>query len=185
MTPEKSGLKGNFRSQGLTELFFESAEPTFDELSPEEFFARFPEGEYEIEGITIEGERLESEVEVTHLMPAPAEGLAVNTGALPENCDVVPLPVIGEPFDISWEAVTTSHPEIGRTGEPIDLTKYQVVLERGGPQPLAITIDLPPDVTTVQIPAGLTHSGERIKIEIVAREASGNQTAVESCFEVG
>ncbi|MDX1541069.1 MAG: hypothetical protein R3349_06660, partial [Geminicoccaceae bacterium] len=60
-------LKSRLRQQGLTELFFESAEPTFDELSPEEFFARFPEGEYEIEGTTLEGDELESETEVTHV----------------------------------------------------------------------------------------------------------------------
>ena len=40
--------------QGLTEVFFESDEPSFDELSPEQFLRRFPEGEYEIEGITID-----------------------------------------------------------------------------------------------------------------------------------
>ena len=38
------------RQQGLTQLFFESAEPTFDELTPEQFFQRFPEGTYEISG---------------------------------------------------------------------------------------------------------------------------------------
>ena len=66
-------FRGACGRQGLTEIFFESAEPTFDELSPEEFFRRFPEGDYEIEGITLEGEELESEVELTHVMPAPPE----------------------------------------------------------------------------------------------------------------
>ena len=33
---------GRLRKQAVTELFFESAEPTFDELDPEDFFARFP-----------------------------------------------------------------------------------------------------------------------------------------------
>ena len=33
--------KGGLRKQGLTEVFFESAEPTFDELTAEEFFERF------------------------------------------------------------------------------------------------------------------------------------------------
>ena len=43
-------VKGRLQKQGLTEFFFESAEPTFDELEPADFFKRFPEGEYEIEG---------------------------------------------------------------------------------------------------------------------------------------
>ena len=42
-------VKRRLRRQGLTQLFFESAEPSFDELAPEEFFRRFPEGEYEID----------------------------------------------------------------------------------------------------------------------------------------
>ena len=35
--------RGRLWFQELTELFFESAEPIFDELSPESFFRRFPE----------------------------------------------------------------------------------------------------------------------------------------------
>ena len=64
-------VTGRLRRQGLTELFYESAEPSFDELDPEDFFRRFPEGIYELEGLTLEGEELESEMELTHLLPAP------------------------------------------------------------------------------------------------------------------
>lgn len=70
-------LRGHLRRQGLTELFFESAEPPFEigeadevTLAPEEFFARFPEGE-EVSGITLGGDELESTEIITHLMPAP------------------------------------------------------------------------------------------------------------------
>ena len=38
-------LNGGMRRQGLTELFFESAEPSFDDLGPARFLRRFPEGE--------------------------------------------------------------------------------------------------------------------------------------------
>ena len=34
--------KGRLRSQGLTQLAFESAEPTFEDLDPDDFFQRFP-----------------------------------------------------------------------------------------------------------------------------------------------
>jgi hypothetical protein len=37
-------IRGKLRRQGMTEFFFESAEPTFDEVSPAQFFRRFPEG---------------------------------------------------------------------------------------------------------------------------------------------
>ncbi|MDH3771935.1 MAG: hypothetical protein OET79_13245, partial [Nitrospirota bacterium] len=66
-------VSGRLQRQGLTEIFFESAEPTFDELSPQRFFRRFKEGIYEVEGKTLEGEELESEVLLTHVMPAPPE----------------------------------------------------------------------------------------------------------------
>jgi len=47
--------QGRLRTQGMTQLFFESAEPPFDELDPAEFFRRFPEGRYTIEGRAQEG----------------------------------------------------------------------------------------------------------------------------------
>ena len=86
--------KSRLRRQGLTELFFESAEPTFDELSPTRFFRRFPEGVYEIEGKTLEGDELESAVEVTHLLPAPPENIRVSGIPAAENCDADDLPLL-------------------------------------------------------------------------------------------
>ena len=176
-------LRGALRSQGLTELFFESAEPTFDELAPEEFFARFPEGEYEIEGTTIEGDELESTAIVTHLLPAPPE-IEVNGEALPEDCDEGPVPVVNEPFVVRWDPVAFSHPELGRTGEAIEVVRYELVVEREEPTELKITVVLPPDVTEVELPWGLIDPGDEIKVEVLVREESGNQTATESCFEV-
>ena len=177
-------LRGRLRRQGLTELFFESAEPTFDELAPEDFFARFPEGEYEVEGTTLEGDELESTSTVTHLMPAPADGFEVNGMALPEDCDEDPVPAVSEPVTVGWDPVTLSHPDLGRSGEPIVVDRYQLVLEREEGDLLKLTFDLSPGVTEVDLPEGLVEPGDEIKIEILTREASGNQTATESCFEV-
>jgi hypothetical protein len=176
-------LQGRLRRQGLTELFFESAEPTFDELKPEQFFRRFPEGEYEIEGITLDGQELESVAELTHLLPAPAENIKVNGTLVPEDCDAGPVPGVSGPFTISWDPVTLSHPELGRTEEPIEVDRYQVVVEREEP-PLKFTVDLPPSVMSLTLTSGLLSSGDEVKLEILVREESGNQTAVESCFEV-
>jgi hypothetical protein len=177
---------GRLRRHGLTELFFESAEPSFDELAPEAFFRRFPEGEYEVEGRTLEGEELESTVDVTHLLPAPPGNVMVSGMPAAENCDAEPLPVVaaGEPVVISWDPVTLSHPELGRTSEPIEVVKYQLVLEREEPTLLVFSVDLPPTVTEFEVPAGFIALGEAFKFEILVREAGGNQTAVESCFEV-
>lgn len=174
---------GRLRRQGLTELFFESAEPSFDELSPEEFFDRFPEGEYEIEGKTLEGEELESTVELSHVMPGPPSNVMVSGEEAAPSCDDE-LPVVGEPVMIDWDEVEESHPGIGTPGVQVEIELYQLVIEREDPL-LVFSVDLPSDVTEFEIPAALTESGQEIKFEIIARaEGSGNQTAVESCFVV-
>jgi hypothetical protein len=177
-------VQGRLRRQGLTQLFFESAEPTFDELTPEEFFRRFREGEYEIDGRTLEGDEMESIAEVTHLMPAPPDNIEVNGKAAPEDCEEDPVPSVSSPVTISWDPVTLSHPDIGRTNEPIEVVKYQLVVEREEPTLLIYSVDLPPEVTEFPVPDSFIELGDEFKFEILVREASGNQTAVETCFEV-
>ncbi len=145
-------IRGRLRRQGLTELFFESAEPTFDELDPERFFRRFPEGEYDIEGYTLDWEERESEVYLSHVIPAaPYE---VSVGGYPmaskEACDGEgdePIPIVDpeeledEEVPFEWAAVTESHAaRHGPDGdEPreialgtdgiIDVAYYEVVVE--------------------------------------------------------
>ncbi|HWP91354.1 MAG TPA: hypothetical protein VNN20_04035 [Thermodesulfobacteriota bacterium] len=176
--------KGRLGRQGLTELFFESAEPPFDELPPEKFFQRFPEGKYEISGITLEGEELESTDRLKHIIPAPPDNILISGEAAADDCDADPLPSVGEPIVIEWDPVTLSHPEIGtpKSSPRINIVGYQVVVEREEPNLLKFTLDLPPDVTMVVVPEGLFASGDDLKLEVLVREESGNQTAVETCF---
>jgi len=176
-------LTGRLKKQGLTELFFESAEPTFDELAPEVFFSRFPEGEYEVEGVTVGGVEMESTSVVTHLMPAPPS-ISVSGIPVPDDCDSDAGPVVTEPYTVSWDPISTSHPDLGRKNESINVVKYELVIEREEAEPLKFSIDLPPDVTSVQLPAGLANPGEEFKVEVLVREESGNQTATESCFQI-
>jgi hypothetical protein len=176
-------VKGRLRRQGLTQLFIESAEPTFDELSPEEFFARFPEGEYEISAVTLEGSELESEVELSHVLPAPPEG-EVNGEAFAEDCEADPLPSVSPPVTIDWDEVMESHPEVGTPGALVEIDRYQFFVEFGD---VKLAVDLPPELTEFQVPAeilALGESGDRFKFEIIAREANLNNTAIESCFEL-
>ncbi len=184
-------LKGRLRLQGLTEIFFESAEPVFDDLAPVDFFARFPPGFYEIEGTTLEGEKLESETEVTHLMPAPPGGIEVSgTPIDPESvdCDEGPIPAVTGPVFISWAEVTESHPDLGSPKASMDIVihNYQVVVEveTDSDQEVELSVILPPGITSLPVPEVFTDLDEdrQIKFEILAREESFNQTAVESCF---
>ncbi len=182
----KVSVKGRMKKQGLTEIFFESAEPTFDELSPEDFFKRFPAGTYEIEGKTLDGEELKSEVELTHVMPAPAANVTISGEAAAEDCDADPLPEVSEPVVIRWDPVTESHPDLGAFSADIEIVKYQLVVEREEPELFELSVDLPPDVTEYEISPDFIalESGDGFKFEILVREASGNQTAIESCFEL-
>ena len=186
-------VRSRLRRQGLTEFFFESAEPPFDELSPATFFRRFPEGEYDVEGLTLEGEERESEVEITHRMPAPAAP-TVNGAPMARQCDDeepgFDAPTVVGPVVISWPAVASTHPDLGSPMNSPDITivNYQVVVEAdldgpGGEEFTTVfSVILPPDVTSMTVPAEFLTQTDEFKYEVLAREESWNQTAVESCF---
>jgi len=182
-------LRGKLRDQGLTEFFFESAEPPFDELAPAQFFRRFPEGEYEFEGTTLEGEEIEGEIELSHVMAGPPERVWVNGIRAAPNCDSDDLPVVQEPVRVTWKKVTMSHPRIGTPNVPVKVQLYQFVgdIEREGREPgeVSLVVDLPPNVNGFTYPTGFTKlSDGEVKFEIITKLDNGNQTAVESCFEI-
>ena len=185
--------RGRLRRQGLTEIFFESAEPQFDELSPEEFFERFPEGTYDVEGRTLDGVELESETEITHAMPAPPAAM-VNDLSMALQCDDeepgYDAPTLSAPIIVSWSAVTTTHPSLGdpQDSDDISIVNYEVVVEAeiDGPDGeefvTVFSVVLPPDVTSMTVPDEFLSQTDEFKFEVLAREESWNQTAVESCF---
>ncbi len=169
-TQMKVRVRGGLKQQGLTELFFESAEPVlFDELHPDDFFARFPEGIYEIEGESLEGDELENEVYVSHIIPAAPAGVTV-TGVVEmtpqgaaESCDAPSLPVVDPEggVTISWVAVDSSHADLGRNQDtlfsglshtpngapvPVVVLSYEVVVE----------VDETPFVTVAIVPGDAT-----------------------------
>jgi hypothetical protein len=187
-------VKGRLRRQGLTELFFESAEPSFDDLTPEQFFRRFREGMYEIKAITLEGDELESEDLFWHVMPAPADGISLNDADIEldeVDCDIeATIPEVSGPtVTIAWDEVNTSHPDIGDEGEIIPAL-YEVVVEAalevdGEEFTSVYSVVLPPNQRSMTVPAEFIALSDEFKYEILVKEATGgNQTAVESCFEV-
>ena len=187
--------RGRLRRQGVTEIFFESAEPTFDALPPEQFFRRFPAGTYEVEGKSTSGEELENEVEVTHAMPAPPAA-AINGAPIAMQCDDeepgYDAPLVAGPVTVSWPPVTTTHPDLGdpRNSTDIEIYNYQVVVETeletaDGEEFVTIfSVILPPDIRELEIPSGFLAQDDTFKYEVLARETSFNQTAMESCFRL-
>ena len=110
-----------------------------------------------------------------------------------ENCDEE-LPVVNpnDPVIIEWLPVTMSHPDPDGGGAgvqppvPVTIHNYEVVVEIDDTS-WVTSIILPPDATSFEVPQeilDLVESGDEIKFEVLVREASYNQTAVESCFEV-
>lgn len=186
-------VRSSLREQGLTEFFFESAEPEFEELSPAEFFERFPAGEYEIEGRTLEGDELESETEFTHLVPAPAVTELDTFGGIVETADDCEEPVedVMRPVTITWDEVTHSIDPVGDfegfpEKESIVVVNYQVVVELDE-TPYNVSAILSSDARSFLIPDEILDLAEaesdgEVKFEVLVREESFNQTGVESCF---
>ncbi|HMB73926.1 MAG TPA: hypothetical protein VKQ06_10170 [Gammaproteobacteria bacterium] len=177
-------VRGRLRRQGLTELFFESAEPTFDELDPDDFFRRFPEGEYDIEGITLDGEERESEVYLSHIIPAAPSGVTIQGAGDPEdapvNCDVEELPEIDPTGGITldWDPVTSSHETLGSHANTdfasidsdLAVLYYEVVIEVDE-TPFKTSAFVPADVTEWTFPEDMFDISEEgeYKYEILVR----------------
>jgi len=162
----------SLNKQGLTELFFESSEPSLVDLPIEEFLARFPAGEYGFEGETIEGDEIEGEAILTHVIP---KGPAIISPASTTND-----PPVVDPNNlvIAWEPVTESI-----TGsEAIEIGGYQVIVEQVEPHRV-YSIDLPASRTSVRVPQEFFVQRDTLHIfEVLAIEAGGNQTITEGNF---
>jgi hypothetical protein len=182
--PDKSRLldlfsRGRLSAQGMTQLAFESAEPPFDELPAATFFRRFREGRYEITARGQDGTEVKGVANLSHILAAAPDNVLVSGLPAAENCDST-LPRVHPPVLIEWDPVTTSHPEIGKPG-PVVIEKYQFFVEGAG---VMLSLDLSNKTTRVEIPELITTSGKEFKFEIIARTTRGNNTAVESCFEM-
>ena len=158
---------GKVRKTGLTELFFESAEPGFEELPLDEFLKRFPEGEYKFTGETITGKKLLSKATLTHALPdgpvlvSPAEGAAVD----PANTV------------LQWQPVPD--PAGSR------IVRYEVlVVEDGSVPKRVLSATVPGTVTSMVVPPTFLVRGTSYKWEILAIEEGGNQTLSERSFIV-
>lgn len=180
--------------QGMTELFFESAEPTFDELDPEDFFNRFPEGEYEWEGITTDYEEIEGEIYLSQRIPAAPVVASVGAGAPPMLDEDDELGCWGYPGDevvIDWDPVTHTHMELGSdlNAELGDnsVIYYEFVVEIDDTEYKSTAL-IPPDVTEWTVPEefidladdlmvendeGMLEEVEEIKFEIIVRVETG------------
>lgn len=197
-------IKSSLKRQGVTELFFESAEPCFPDdceegdegLDPRIFFERFPQGWYEIEVETLDGEELENSVYLSHKIPAAPEVATIGgTEYDDEECTVVPGP-IGD-VEIVWDEVTHTHEDLGRRRDrPLgrnEVIYYEFVVEVDE-EPWNSKTIIPPaeGEVSMTIPQAffVLAPAEEYKFEILVRVDNGkgnpgNKSAVEDCFVFG
>jgi hypothetical protein len=176
---------GGIGAQGLTELFFESAEPSFDEQTLQEMFDLFPEGEYTFAGVTTEGQSICATAEFTHNVPAiPEPEVEVEV-----ECDGDEREI---EVEICWEAVEDpfADPNGADVGDEIEIDSYRLIvnaLDEEGRENEALDVELPADALCMDLAEeflALSPVGE-FKYEVIATEESGNQTIFEDEFSIG
>jgi hypothetical protein len=152
---------GPYKQLGMTELFFEGAEPSLEDVPLEALLAAFPEGVYEFEGRTVDDVEIEGEAEFSHAIP---DGPQVRAIVGPNDF-----------LRIRWTPVDTPPP--GFPDLPVNVVAYQVIVE-------SFQVTVPAGVDGMTVPrefvASLAH-GEH-QFEVLAIEESGNQTITEGSF---
>jgi hypothetical protein len=153
--------EGPYDELGMTELFFEGAEPSLEDVDLEDLLDRFPEGDYEFSGTTVGGDEIEGVAKFTHAIPA-GPSVSADVGA-------------NGYLRIRWTEVTS--PPSGFPDRKIRISGYQVLVG-------SFQVTLPATARSVTVPAefvSLLPSGEH-DFEVLAIEAGGNQTITEGTF---
>ena len=166
----RSTTRGRLAKQGGTELFLESAEPNFSQLPLEEFFERFPEGTYRFRGKGVAGEIFVGSAVFTHNLAAGPELVSpLEGGALvdPNNAAV------------TWRPVGAAN------GSPI--VAYQVLIVQtpstiSAIPKIMLDVIMPATATSLAVPPGFLLPNTRYSWEVLAIEASGNQTISTAFF---
>jgi len=164
--------KSVVKTQGFSEFFFESGEPSFEEVPLDEFLARFPEGVYRFEGRTTDYVEIVGEAMLTHVLPAGP----VIVSPVSENEE----PPVVDPADfvIEWEPVTETYDGSGE----VEIVSYELIVEQDEPS-RSLKVLLPATRTSFHVPEDFFEQrGALHKFEVIAKEESGNQTITEGEF---
>ena len=155
--------KGPYAELGLTELFYEGAEPDLVDVPLEQMLESFPAGQYSFVGKTVDNVKIHSEAAFSH--------------AIPDGPEVFASYVAPDFLHIDWNPVVA--PPAGFPAVPIDVVAYQVIVD-------SFEVTVPASVLGVTVPPELVatlDAGEH-EFEVLAIEASANQTLTSSTFDV-
>lgn len=157
---------GRLKNYGLTELFSESSEPSFDEFPLEEFKALFPAGRYTFAGTTIEGRPLTGSARLSHAIPEGPKIVSPRADSVLSRRAVV----------ARWRAVANT--------SDIRIAGYRAIVTREQGTLRVLSADLPASARSLRVPAEFFQAGVEYKLEVQAIERSGNQTLTEVSFRV-
>jgi hypothetical protein len=147
--------RGKVRKVGLSELFFEASEPSFDEVPFSKFKKQFPEGKYRFRGETTSGRKMVGSDRLSHLIPnGPNLTFPTKRSTLDPDG-----------FVVTWDPVTKPN--------GVDIVTYEVIVEQGE---RAFDMYLPGDATSGTIPGEFLEPDTKTAGEVLARDKSGNQT---------
>lgn len=193
---------GPLREQGLTENFFESAEPLCvpdpedaEELvvTLAEFLDRFPEGDYVLMGKSNEGGWLTGEAELTYNIPAAPDIEATDEAEFESAEEVVVEWAAGDDLGGKCDDEGLVNDEIIPNPADVEIVGWEVVVEPDCDMDFeperVFSVQLPPGYESVAVPeefleSYLDEDCSEFKFEVGAIEESGNQTFSEGGFEI-
>ena len=161
---------GVMAKQGGTELFLESAEPSFKDLPLQQLLARWPAGRYEFRGVGVNRETLKGSALLTHDLPDGPVLVSPIEGGEAQNPDHTV---------VRWQTVPPPN------GSPI--IGYQVLVVEPDTEIRSlpnVTLDvmMPPTARRLKVPPGFLQPGTEYEWEVLAIERGGNQTLSSSTF---
>ena len=169
---------GKLGQLGLTELFFETAEPENADVPISDLLKTMPEGNYEFKGSTAktaeEQGTLVGTAFLSHDIPEDPQILSPDEDAeVPENENLL----------VSWSPV-----EKNIDGSDATIIAYQLIVEKDQePDPhmigtFGLSMYLPASVTEMTIPEEFLEPGTDYSIEVLAIEENGNQSINSTSF---
>jgi hypothetical protein len=177
VTPESQ-----LRDLTMAGIFFESREPPLSEFGFGDLPSRFPEGRYTVRAESFDGKILVGSATFTHDVPAPPIIDAPMLAADPAGAKKNPVPL--QDLAVRWQDVTQTV-----DGGPVVITGYEVIVTKEGAedpngfsQPI-YDVHVPPTVNSLRVPVEFLEAGTVYEVEVLALEASGNQTITVGFFK--
>jgi len=174
--------QGQLEDLTMAGIFFESREPPNSEFSIEDLKAAFPEGKYEVRGISFDGTGLSGFATFTHDIPA-APVITLPALALDEK-DAADAVVSTTDLEVTWNDVTETI-----SGGAVTITGYEVIITKnvkddpnGFSRP-TFDVHLPPTQNSLSVPAEFIEPNTVYELEVLALEKSGNQTISAGFFK--